>query len=429
MVGARLFRGKTRSRREDGLKAEIVAVGTELLLGQIPNGNAQEISTALASIGVDVHHHIVVGDNHDRMVAALRSSVERADAVIVTGGLGPTSDDITREAVAEVIGTAIVRDPRLEETVRSIFDRLGREMPEGNLKQADLPEGATSIPPEGTAPGFFIEHEGSVIFCLPGVPWEMRAMLTKTVLPELRKRGGEASIVTREILVMGLGESKTQELIGDIVEEQTNPTIAYLAGKGQVRVRLAAKAGSENDALALIRPIEERIRERLGIDAVEGSFPNMALAFGEFLRERGITVAVAESLTGGEMAAALSGCGGSSDFFKGGLVTYATESKRDVAGVDEATLLGPGAVSEETAGQMAEAAASRFKADLGLAATGVAGPSEQEGKPVGLVYLGASFGGKTEVRRIQAYGDRENIRGASVAAAFDLGRRLVLSLE
>ena len=406
-----------------------MAVGTELLLGQIPNGNAQEISTALASIGVDVHHHVAVGDNHDRMVATLQNAVGRAEAVIVTGGLGPTSDDITREAVAAVAGVELVRDAKLEDTIRSIFDRLGREMPEGNLKQADVPQGATSIDPEGTAPGFFIEHEGCVIFCLPGVPWEMRAMLSKTVLPELRRRGGEASIVTREILVMGLGESKTQEMIGDIVEEQTNPTIAYLAGKGQVRVRLAAKAASENDALALIRPIEQHIRERLGIDAVEGSFPNMALAFGEFLRERGITVAVAESLTGGEMAAALSGCGGSSDFFLGGLVTYATESKRDVAGVDEATLLGPGAVSEESAGQMAEAAASRFKADLGLSATGVAGPSEQEGKPVGLVYLGASFGGRTEVRRIQAYGDRENIRGASVSAAFDLGRRLILSLE
>ena len=363
------------------------------------------------------------------MVAALQTATDRADAVIVTGGLGPTSDDITREAVAALTGVELVRDAELEDTVRAIFDRLGREMPEDNLKQADLPQGAISIAPEGTAPGFFIEHDGCVLFCLPGVPWEMRAMLTKVVLPELRRRGGEASIVTREILVMGLGESKTQELIGDIVEEQTNPTIAYLAGKGQVRVRLAAKAESETDALALIRPIEERIRERLGIDAVDGSFPNMAMAFGEFLRERGITVAVAESLTGGEMSAALSGCGGSSDFFKGGFVTYATESKRDVAGVDEATLLGPGAVSEGSAAQMAEGAASRFDADLGLSATGVAGPSEQEGKPVGLVYLGASFGGRTEVRRIQAYGDRENIRGASVAAAFDLGRRIILAQE
>ena len=400
-----------------------------MLLGQIPNGNAQEISTALASIGIDVHHHLVVGDNHQRMVEALGAAMRRADAVVVTGGLGPTSDDITREAVAEVTGRDIVRDPALEEAIAAIFERMGRDMPESNLKQADLPSGATSIDPEGTAPGFFLEHDGCVLFCLPGVPWEMRAMLTKVVLPELRGRAGSAAIVTREILVMGLGESKTQEKIGDIVEEQTNPTIAYLAGKGQVRVRLAAKAATESEALALIGPVEDRIRERLGIDAVEGSFPTMALAMGEFLRERGITVAVAESLTGGEMSAALSGCGGSSDFFKGGLVTYATESKRDIAGVDEATLLGPGAVSEETAAQMAEAAASRFEADLGLSATGVAGPSEQEGKPVGLVYVAASFGGKTEVRRIQAYGDRENIRGASVSAAFDLGRRVILSQD
>ena len=378
---------------------------------------------------MDIHRHVVVGDNHDRIVAALKDGTGCCDAVIVTGGLGPTSDDITREAVADVTGTNLVRSSELEQTIRGIFERIGRYMPEDNLRQADLPEGATSIEPEGTAPGFFIEHEGCVVFCLPGVPWEMRAMLTKVVLPELRRRGGDAAIVTREILVMGLGESKTQELIGDIVEEQTNPTLAYLAGKGQVRVRLAAKASSENKALALIRPVEERIRERLGIDAVEGSFPDMALAMGEFLRERGITVAVAESLTGGEMSAALSGCGGSSDFFKGGLVTYATESKRDIAGVREATLQGPGAVSEETAQQMAEAAAQRFDADLGIAATGVAGPAEQEGKPVGLVYIAAAFGGRTEVRRIHAYGDRENIRGASVSAAFDLARRLILAKE
>lgn len=399
------------------------------MLGQIPNGNAQEISTALASIGVDVHRHVVVGDNRSRIVAALGDALTHCDAVIVTGGLGPTSDDITREAVADAVGAKLVRDGDLEQTIRSVFERLGREMPEDNLKQADLPEGATPIAIEGTAPGFYIEHRGSVVFCLPGVPWEMRAMLTKVVLPELRRRGGEAAIVTREILVMGLGESKTQEMIGDIVEEQTNPTLAYLAGKGQVRVRLAAKAASENEALALIRPVEDQIRERLGIDAVEGSFPNMALAMGDFLRERGITVAVAESLTGGEMSSALSGCGGSSDFFKGGFVTYATESKRDVAGVKEATLQGPGAVSEDTARQMAEAAAYRFEADLGLAATGVAGPAEQEGKPVGLVYVAAAFGGRTEVRRIHAYGDRENIRGASVSAAFDLGRRVILAQE
>ena len=378
---------------------------------------------------MDVHHHVAVGDNHDRIVAALEAAVARSDAVIVTGGLGPTSDDITREAVAALTDRPLVRDPALVDTLGSIFKRLGREMPDSNLKQADLPDGATPIAPEGTAPGFFLDHADSVIFCLPGVPWEMRAMLGKVVLPELTRRAGASAIVTREVLVMGLGESATQEKIADIVEEQTNPTLAYLAGKGQVRVRIAAKAATESEALGLISPVEDEIRARLGVDAVEGDFPNMSLAFGEILRGRGITVAVAESLTGGEMSALLSACGGSSDFFKGGLVTYATEAKRDVAGVDEATLLGPGAVSEETAAQMAEAAAQKFGADMGLSATGVAGPSEQEGKPVGLVYVGASFGGRTEVRKIQAYGDRENIRGASAAAAFDLGRRLIIAVE
>jgi len=409
------------------LNAEIIGVGTELLLGQIANTNAQHISQALASIGIDVHRHVAVGDNHERMCAAFEDAIARSDAVIVTGGLGPTPDDITREAVAAVAGVSLERDEGLVQKVRAVFERLGREMPEENLKQADLPQGATAIDPEGTAPGFFLEHRDTVLFALPGVPWEMEAMLGKVVLPELRKRAGEATIVSREVLVMGLGESATHQKIADIVEAQTNPTIAFLAGKGQVRVRITAKAASESEALGSIRPVEDALRERLGDAAVEGNESTIAAALGEIMRARGITVAVAESLTGGLMGAELSGCGGSSDFFLGGLITYATGSKRDVAGVDEAILRGPGAVSEEAAAALAEGAAKTFGADLGLSATGVAGPSEQEGKPVGTVFVGATFGGRTEVRQIRGYGDRANIRGMSASAAFDLGRRLIIA--
>jgi nicotinamide-nucleotide amidase len=320
----------------------------------------------------------------------------------------------------------LVRDDAVAEQIRAIFERMGRHMPEENLKQAEMPEGAELIPHEGTAPGFVVEHNGCLLFALPGVPWEMVAMLEKSVIPKLSQRSGAGSIVSRQVLVIGLGESATQEKIRDIVERQSNPTIAYLAGGGQVRVRLSAKAASESQALALIRPVEEQIRERLGIDAVAGSHASLADALGELLRERALKIAVAESLTGGLIASQLTGAGGASDFFLGSLVTYATETKHKVAGVDEAILAGPGPVSEEAALALAVAARDRFDADLGISATGVAGPAEQDGKPVGTVFVGAVLGDQEQVRSVRGYGDRANIRGLAATAALDLGRRLLL---
>ena len=407
------------------MKAEIVGVGTELLLGQISNTNAQYISQVLAGIGVDVHRHVAVGDNLDRMVDVFTDAAEHADAVVVTGGLGPTPDDITREGIAATTGCKLVRDERLAGVIRNIFEGLGREMPEDNLRQADLPEGATPIEPEGTAPGFFLEHDGTVFFALPGVPWEMKAMMAKVVVPELKKRSGDQAIVSREILVIGLGESHTHKRIADIVDRQTNPTIAYLAGSGQVRVRVTAKGSSEAEALALIRPVEDEIRERLENNALPGNPGNVVDAVAALLREREMKVATAESLTGGGLSASLSNAAGASDYFLGGLVLYATEAKRDVGGIDPAILQGPGAVSEEAAAAMAEAAAQRFGADVGIATTGVAGPTEQEGKPVGTVYVAASVAGKTEARHVQGYGDRDNIKAISVTAALELARRMI----
>jgi len=396
------------------------------LLGQIANTNAQEISRALAGIGVDVHFHTVVGDNPERMESTISTALDRSDAVIITGGLGPTPDDITREAVAAVLDRPLQRDEGLADSIRSVFAKLNRLMPEENLRQADLPDGAEPIPIEGTAPGFFIEDARGMVFALPGVPWEMRAMLDKTVLPKLRERGGDHTLVSREVIVMGLGESRTHEKIRDIVDGQTNPTIAYRAGAGVVRLRITAKASAESEALALIRPVEEAIRGRLGLDAVSGNFSSVAEALGDLLRNNEMTVAAAESLTGGLIGSELTEVGGSGDFFKGSLVCYATEAKAEVAGVDEAILEGPGAVSEEAAVALARAAVDRFHADLGVAATGVAGPTEQEGKPVGTVYVAAHFQGANEVRFIQAYGDRDNIRSLAANAALDLGRRIVL---
>ncbi len=407
------------------MKAEIIGVGTELLLGQIANTNAQYISRCLAAIGVDVHLHVVVGDNHGRITDAVGGALQRSGAVIVTGGLGPTPDDITREAVAAVTGRLLRREETLVEVIEGIFERLNRDMPTENLRQADLPEGATVIDPEGTAPGFWLEHQNTLLFALPGVPWEMKAMMRKAVVPILVARAGSAVIVSKEVMVVGLGESRTHEIIGDLVDAQTNPTIAYRAGAGVVRVRITAKAADEATAIGLIRPLEEDIRQRLAPHALPGDAGSPGEALGHLLRGRGATVAAAESLTGGALGAELTCTSGSGDYFLGSLVCYSDAAKRDVAGVSDAVLAGPGAVSEEAAAALAEGAAQRLRADLGLATTGVAGPAEQEGKPVGTIFVAATFGGRTEVRRVQGYGDRDHIRALAVTGALDLGRRLL----
>jgi nicotinamide-nucleotide amidase len=306
------------------MRAEIVGVGTELLLGQIANTNAQKISDWLSGIGVDVLHHQVVGDNLDRMVDAFELALGRADAVIVTGGLGPTPDDITREAVARITGKPLVRRADLVPAIKRVFEQLGREMPEDNLRQADIPEGAAVIAPVGTAPGFWIEHEGSLLFALPGVPWEMEAMMKSDVLGELRSRAGDGVILSREVIVIGLGESRTHELIADIVDAQTQPSIAYRAMGGQVRVRLTAKSVDEKTAIGVIAPVEDAIRERLGRHAVPGVAASFGEALGNLLREKGVTVAVAESLTGGLLAVEVSKASGSVDYFMGSIVAYAS---------------------------------------------------------------------------------------------------------
>jgi nicotinamide-nucleotide amidase len=405
-----------------------VGVGTELLLGQIINTNAAEISRHLAATGVDVYFHSVVGDNMRRMRSVIEGAMSRSDVVIVTGGLGPTPDDITRDALADVLGVRLVRHPRVVGLIEEVFAQLGRDMPEENRRQADIPDGATTIDPVGTAAGFWIERDGKILFALPGVPWEMRAMLTDTVLPELSKRSGEGVTLSREILVVGLGESRTYELIRDIVDAQTNPTIAFRADAGQVRVRMTAKAARETDALALISPVDEAIRGRLGEAAAPGHHSTAGEALVGLLRQRGLTVAAAESLTGGLIGAELTRTPGSSDYFLGSLVCYSTDAKVKVAGVDEEVLQDHGPVSAEVAGALAEGTARAFDADLGVSATGVAGPERQDGAPVGTIFVGATFHGRTETKHVRGYGDRSNVQRLAVTSALDLGRRMVNGL-
>jgi nicotinamide-nucleotide amidase len=401
-------------------------VGTELLLGQIANTNAQHISQSLSSIGIDVYFHVAVGDNLERVADTVRTALGRSDVVLITGGLGPTPDDLTSEAVAKALGVGLERDEAMATTIRAIFDRMGREMPEENLKQADLPAGAVPIPPRGTAPGYYIEREEKLVAALPGVPWEMKEMLAGTVIPLLEERSGEATTISRQILVLGLGESATHQKIADIVDRQTNPTIAYLAGGGQVRVRLTAKARTESEALALIGAVEAEIRARLGDAAVAGHPATLGEALGHMLSELGCSIGAVESLTGGLIGSQLTHGPGSSEYFKGSLITYSTEAKRDVAGLDPTIIEGPGVVSEAAAVALARSAAERFGADLGIAATGVAGPTEQEGKPVGTIFVAAHMEGEDEVRHVRGYGDRDNVRLVATYAALDLARRMLL---
>jgi nicotinamide-nucleotide amidase len=395
------------------------------LLGQIANTNAQTISAALATIGIDVYFHTVVGDNRARIASVVRDALGRSGAVVVTGGLGPTPDDVTAEAIASALGRPLVRNQRLCTVIEEKFAALGRRMPEDNLKQADLPDGATIIEPEGTAPGFYIDDAPALVFVLPGVPWEMEAMLEKTVLPVLAARSGPATTLSREILVLGVGESHTHATIEDLVAAQGNPTIGYLAGKGQVRVRLTAKAADPAAARALIDPVEAEIRARLGEAAVAGEGGTLAARLGSLLRDRNESVATAESLTGGLLAAELTEAPGASQFFEGAIVAYATASKVDVVGVPAAIINEHGPVSEATARALAAGAVERFHADLGLSATGVAGPESQDGHPPGTVFVGASYRGESEARLVRAYGDRSNVQGIAVTSALDLGRRVI----
>jgi nicotinamide-nucleotide amidase len=406
------------------VNAEVIGVGTELLLGQIANTNAQRISQALAEIGIDVYRHSVVGDNLARMTEVIRERVGRADVLLITGGLGPTPDDITRDAIAAAVGRPLARHDNLVEQLRSFFADRGRDMPESNLRQADLPESAVVIEPEGTAPGFYIEHGSHLVIALPGVPWEMEQMMSKTVIPLLRARSSFAATVSREILVVGLGESHTHKQIADLVDAQSNPTIAYLAGHGLVRVRVTAKAANAEAALELIAPVEAEVRARLGEAAVPGQ-GSLAQIVGDLLRARSATVATAESLTGGLIGAALTEAEGASDFFTGAAVVYSAGAKSSVLNVPDGILAKHGPVSAQAATHLAEGAADLFDTDLGISATGVAGPAEHDGQPPGTIYVGASWRGVSEARLVRGYGDRDNVRGIAVTSALDFARRVL----
>ena len=408
------------------MRAELVAVGTELLLGQIPNTNAKWMSERLARVGVDVLHHQVVGDNLERIVDVLTLAMQRADVVLVTGGLGPTEDDITRDALASLLGVPMRRHAELEALLRSKFDRFGRGgMPLSNLRQADVPDGCRYIVPiQGTAPGLIAEFsDGGRIYAMPGVPAEMIEMMEHTVVPEVAALAGPSALVSRTIRASGIGESRVAELLRDLFTTLTNPTVAYLASLGEVKVRLTAKAATAAEAEAVIAPIAQEVLRRLGDHVFTTTDESLEGAVARLLEERGATLTCAESITGGGVAERMSRAPGSSRTFVGGAVTYTSDAKQRVLGVSKQTLDGPGVVSEACALEMAAGARRLFAADVAVSLTGAAGPEPHGGAEPGTVWIGLEAEGVRHALGYVSRGERDQVRRWAEQAALDLVRR------
>jgi len=409
------------------VRCDVVAIGTELLLGQIVDTNSEWIGEQLAIAGVDSHFQVKVGDNLRRIVLALRESLARSDAVIACGGLGPTQDDITREAIAEVLNVPLRRDPALVDRVRNMFQARGRQMSDNNLRQADVPEGATIIPQvRGTAPGLICPVGHKVIYAVPGVPHEMEEMVLRAVLPDLQARSGAtATIRSRTLRTWGLAESALAEVVGprlEALERAGNPTIAFLAsGIEGIKVRITAKAGDEAADRALLDAEESELRALLG-DVVFGvDDETMEAAVARLLIDAGLSLGLAESLTGGLVGARLTAVPGASDWFRGSIVAYDSAVKHRLLGVPD----GP-VVSEQAALAMATGSAKVLAADVGLGVTGVAGPTEQDGQPVGTVWMGLAMDGEADAVRVQLPGDRDRIRQFAAISLLDLLRRRLL---
>jgi nicotinamide-nucleotide amidase len=413
------------------VRVEIVAVGTELLLGQIPDTNSQWLGEQLAAHGIASQFHQHVGDNHERILLAFRTALARSDAVIVCGGLGPTQDDITRAALAEVMNVPLERHDEIVEKIRAMFASRGRSMPENNLLQADVPRGATIIPQtRGTAPGLICAVGQKVVYAVPGVPYEMTDMFERAILPDLVARqvaSGTTSVITSRVLrTWGASESALAEAVAprfDELVDDDRVTIAFLAsGIEGIKVRLTARGDDAAHATSLLVNEESIVRalieERLG-DIIFGvDDETMEDVVAAQLLERGLTLAVAESVTGGLIASRLVGVAGASKWFRGGVVSYASEVKFDLLQVP----VGP-VVSAEAAEAMARGVRELLHSDVGLSVTGVAGPEEQDGQPAGTVFVGLSMGETVQHAALRLPGDRPRVRAYSAISALDVLRR------
>ena len=411
--------------------AELIAVGTELLLGNIANTNAQVISQSLSALGINVFWHTVVGDNPERLKEALDIARRRCDIIITTGGLGPTYDDLTKQTICQAFGKPLVLHPDILEEIRAFYESaLHVPMPENNTQQAELPQGCTVFDnPVGTAPGCALEAEGVHVLMLPGPPHEMETMLRRHAEPYLRALTRDV-IVSRDIMTFGLGESSIDELLHEKMARMTNPTLATYAKPSEVRLRATAKAPTEAEARRLLEPVKQMVLDALG-DVVYGvDVSGLPEVCQRLLLERGLTLATAESCTGGLIAERLTALPGISMVYRGGVVSYWTSVKADVLGVPREILDAHGAVSAECARAMAEGARNITGADIGVSVTGSAGPDPDErGVPVGIVYVGLATPEGTYCRPLD-FGRRrrDRIQGLAANHAFDAVRRYLQGL-
>ncbi|MCM0650314.1 competence/damage-inducible protein A [Clostridium swellfunianum] len=409
------------------MRAEILAVGTEILLGDIVNTNSHYISKRLANLGISVYYQTVVGDNEDRLLKAYELAFSRADIVIATGGLGPTNDDLTKEIGARYFNKKLIIHEESLEYIKNFFERLNRPMSEGNRKQALFPEGAIILSnPNGTAPGCIVEEKNKILVMMPGPPKEMVPMFETSVVPYLEKFS-DGVLVSKVLRVLGLGESAMAEKVIDILENSKNPTAAPYAKDYESILRITAKGKTKEEAERLIIPMEKEIRDRLELNVYAEGETTIENVVGEMLVSRNLTIATAESCTGGLLAGTLINYPGISSVFMEGAITYSNEAKMKRLGVKEETLNKFGAVSEETAREMAEGIAKAANTDVGISVTGIAGPGGgTEEKPVGLVYVGLYIKGEVKVKKLNMFGDRQKIRNRTVVNTLDWLRRELL---
>ncbi len=412
--------------------AEIISVGTELLLGNILNSNAQFIAQQLAQLGIPHYYQTVVGDNSERLKHAIAIASERSQILIFTGGLGPTPDDLTTETIADFFNAPLLENSEVVADITQKFAQRGREMTDNNLKQALIPQGAEILyNPVGSAPGIIWQpRSGVTILTFPGVPTEMKEMWRQTAVPYLKSQGwGQEIIVSRILRFWGLAESSLAEKVADFFDLQ-NPTVAPYANFGEVKLRISAKAPSEEAAYQMIAPVEEQLRQIGGLDCYGSDEDTIASVVGELLTITQTTLSVAESCTGGGLGQMLTSVSGSSRYFWGGVISYDNSVKQDLLGVDPAALAQHGAVSDIVAQQMAVGVRSRLNTTWGISITGVAGPDGgTEEKPVGLVYIGLAGPDEQVTSFVHQFGsrDREWVRHVSACSAIDHLRRKLLS--
>lgn len=411
--------------------AELISVGTELLLGNIVNTNAAFLSEQCAKLGLSVYYQTVVGDNEGRLKETIEIAKNRADVIILGGGLGPTEDDLTKETAAEVFGKKLVLDEHSRELIEEYFEKLGREksvITENNWKQAMVPEGCIVVDNDnGTAPGIIMEAEGKIVILLPGPPNEQIPMWKKSIAPYLKSKQPD-TIESMTLKICGMGESRVETELLDLIDTQTNPTIATYAKTGEVHVRITAKAENAEAAKELMKPVVWEIKSRLG-KYLYTTDENATLeeSIVNLLKAADMTLTTVESCTGGLLSGRIINAAGASEVFKEGFVTYSNRAKKQLVGVKKSTLKEYTAVSEETAKEMAEGGREAAEADACISVTGIAGPDGgTEEKPVGLVYIGCCIQGKTVVREYRFTGNRQKIRDHAVVSALVLLRECLL---